>query len=123
MKTQSEQAAKLAEISRKINEGLLLEDVLDQVYDSSLTSFHMTASGLRCWRSGKTLVRAHWARSEATNIEIPKGYSAALAGSSLEEVVRSRRPRILGDLEAYLEEHTRTPIRPGRSSPKACDRA
>ncbi len=105
MKTQSEQADKLAEINRKINEGLLLEDVLDQVYDSFFALIPYDRIGFALLDADKQSVRAHWARSEATEIQILKGYTAALAGSSLEEVVRSRRPRILNDLEAYLEAH------------------
>ena len=105
MKNRSEQAAKMAEISRKINEGLLLDDVLDQVYDSFFSLIPYDRIGFALLDVSRQQVRAHWARSEATEIKIPKGYSAALAGSSLEEVVRSRRPRIIGDLEAYLEAH------------------
>jgi diguanylate cyclase (GGDEF)-like protein len=108
IKNRSEQAAKLAEISRKISEGLLLEEVLDQVYRSFRTLIPYDRIGFALLEDGRQVVRAHWARSEANEILLSTGYSAALAGSSLEEVVRSRRPRILGNLEAYLEDHPKS---------------
>ncbi len=108
MKTRSEQSAKLAVINRKINEGLLLEDVLTQVYENFFHLIPYDRIGFALLEKGKTVVRAHWARSEAAEIALPIGYTAALAGSSLEEVVKSRRPRILGDLVAYLEENPRS---------------
>ncbi len=125
MKTRSEQATKLAVISRKINEGLLLEDILTQIYDNFFDLIPYDRIGFALLEKGKTVVRAHWARSEAAEIELPIGYSAALAGSSLEEVVRSRRPRILGDLVAYLEENpgsdsTRKIVAEGMRSSLTC---
>jgi diguanylate cyclase (GGDEF)-like protein len=108
MKTRSEQSAKLAEISRKINEGLLLEDVLDQVYESFRALIPYDRIGFALLEDGHQVVRAHWARSEATEVMLPIGYSALLEGSSLEKVVASRRPRILGNLEAYLDDHPKS---------------
>lgn len=125
MKTRSEQSAKLAVISRKINEGLLLEDVLTQIYENFFDLIPYDRIGFALLEKGKTVVRAHWASSEAAEIELPIGYTAALAGSSLEEVVRSRRPRILGDLVAYLEENpgsdsTRKIVAEGMRSSLTC---
>jgi len=125
MKARSEQAAKLAIINRKINEGLVLEDVLSQAYESFFDLIPYDRIGFALLEKGKTVVRAHWARSEATEIELPIGYTAALAGSSLEEVVKSRRPRILGDLVAYLEENpgsdsTRKIVAEGMRSSLTC---
>ena len=51
------------------------------------------------------MVVARWARTDATDVKIYRGYSAPLKGSSLEDVLRSGRPRVLNDLEQYLEEH------------------
>ena len=108
MKTRSEQSAKLAEINRKISGGLLLEDVLDQVYESFRALIPYDRIGFALLEDDRQVVRAHWARSEAIEIVLPIGYSARIAGSSLEQVARSRRPRILGDLEAYLEDHPKS---------------
>jgi len=125
MKIRSEQAMKLAEINRRINEGLLLEDVLDQVYESFFSLIPYDRIGFALLEKGKRVVRAHWARSEAERVELPIGYSADLEGSSLEDVVRSRRPRILGDLEAYLQTHpqsdsTRRIVAEGMRSSLTC---
>ncbi len=125
MKSRSEQSAKVAVISRKINEGLLLEDVLTQVYENFFDLIPYDRIGFALLEQGKTVVRAHWARSEAAEIKLPIGYTAALASSSLEEVVKSRRPRILGDLVAYLEENpqsdsTRKIVAEGMRSSLTC---
>ena len=125
MKMRSERAAKLAEINRRINEGLVLEDVLDQVYESFFSLIPYDRIGFALLENGKKVVKAHWARSESNTIELSRGYSAPLAGSSLEQVVISRRPRILGDLKTYLEENpnsdsTRKIVAEGMRSSLTC---
>ncbi len=125
MKVRSEKASKLAEISRRTTEGLLIEDVLDQVYESFFSLIPYDRIGFAQLEKDKNVVRAHWARSEAAEVELPVGYSAFLTGSSLEQVVISGRPRILGDLEAYLKEHpqsdsTRRIVAEGMRSSLTC---
>lgn len=105
LETQSEQAARLAAITQKVNEGLVLEEVLDLVYESFRSLIPYDRIGLSLLAQEGHIVRAFWARSEAREIKLRAGYAAALAGSSLEEIIRTGQPRILNDLERYLEEH------------------
>jgi diguanylate cyclase (GGDEF)-like protein len=81
--------------------------------------------GLALLEEGQAVVRAFWARSEATQIKLPLGYSAGLAGSSLEGIIRTGRPRILNDLTAYLKDHpdsdsTRRIVAEGMRSSLTC---
>jgi diguanylate cyclase (GGDEF)-like protein len=105
LKTQSEHTALLAKITQKLNEGLVIEDVLDDVYESFFSLIPYDRIGLAMMEAGNAVVRAHWARSEATQIKLPLGYSASLANSSLAEIIRTGKPRILNDLVSYLEAH------------------
>lgn len=95
----------LARITDKINAGLTLEEVLDQVYLSfrGLIPYDRIGCALLDGDAGRIVAR--WARSEATEVKIGRGYSGALAGSSLERILASGQPRILNDLERYAVEH------------------
>jgi diguanylate cyclase (GGDEF)-like protein len=108
LKTQSEQSAMLARITQRINEGLVIDEVLDQVYENFFSLIPYDRIGLGLLEEGKSLVRAAWARSEAAEIKLKLGYSAGLAGSSLERIIQTGQPRIINDLEAYLEQHPRS---------------
>lgn len=108
LERRSERSAILARVTQRINEGLVLEDVLNLVYDSFFSLIPYDRIGLALLEEGGTVVRARWARSEATEIRLAMGYAAPLAGSSLEAVLRTGRPRILNDLEAYLAAHPRS---------------
>ena len=105
LKAQSEQSAMLSEITERVNEGLLIDEVLDHVYDNFFSLIPYDRIGLALLEDGDTVVRAHWARSEASEIKLPLGYAAGMAGSSLESIIRTGQPRILNDLGAYLERH------------------
>lgn len=125
LEARTERASKLATITRKINEGLVLEDILDQVYESFSTLIPYDRIGFALLEDGTRRVRAHWARSEASEIKLPLGYTADLEQTSLGEVMRSGRPRILNDLEAYLEanpdsESTRRIVAEGMCSSLTC---
>ena len=122
MKKQSEKAAQLAEISQRINEGLLIDDVLDEVYESFFSVIPYDRIGLALLEDGKELVRAYWARSEAPEVKLRLGYSAPLAGSSLEEILRTGQPRI-STISRSISCITPTRTRPGRSSRRVCVRA
>jgi signal transduction histidine kinase len=49
-------------------------------------------------------VRACWAKSDQPVLKLTKGYSAPLAGSSLETIMTTGQPRIINDLLEYLEQ-------------------
>ena len=125
LKAQSEQSAMLARITQRINEGLLIDEVLDHVYENFFSLIPYDRIGLALLDEGQAVVRAHWARSEAAEIKLPLGYSAGLAGSSLESIIRTGRPRILNDLPNYLENHpdsdsTRRIVEEGMRSSLTC---
>ena len=105
LKAQSEQSVMLARITQRINEGLLIDEILDQIYENFFSLIPYDRIGLALLDESQANVRSFWARSEAHQIKLPLGYSAGLAGSSLEDVIRTGRPRILNDLPAYLEDH------------------
>lgn len=125
LKAQSEQSTMLARITQRINEGLLIDEVLDQVYENFFSLIPYARIGLALLDESQDIVRSFWARSEATQIKLPLGYSAGLAGSSLEGIIRTGRPRILNDLPAYLKEHpdsdsTRRIVAEGMRSSLTC---
>ena len=105
LETRTEQAAKLAAMTQKVNEGLVLEDVLDLVYESFRSLIPYDRIGLSLMAQEGHIVRARWARSEAREIKLRAGYAATLGGSSLEKIIKTGQPRILNDLEDYLEKH------------------
>jgi diguanylate cyclase (GGDEF)-like protein len=125
LKTQSEQSAMLAKITERVNEGLLIDEVLDHIYENFFSIIPYDRIGLALLEEGNAVVRAYWARSEATEIKLPLGYSAGLAGSSLESIITTGRPRILNDLAAYLERNsgsdsTRRIVEEGMRSSLTC---
>jgi diguanylate cyclase (GGDEF)-like protein len=125
LKAQSEQSAMLSRITQRVNEGLLIDEVLDQIYENFFSLIPYDRIGLALLEEGQRVVRAYWARSEATQIKLPLGYSAGLAGSSLENIINTGRPRILNDLAAYLKEHpesesTRRIVAEGMRSSLTC---
>ena len=59
--------------------------------------------------SGKVLVRAQWSRAEYDHLWIGNGYGATLKGSSLQTIADTQVPRIINDLEEYLQENPNSP--------------
>jgi diguanylate cyclase (GGDEF)-like protein len=103
---------------------LVLEEVLDQIYESFRSLIPYDRIGLALLDDRGDTVRAHWERSEA-EIRLPRGFAAALSGSSLEEIIRTGEPRILNDLEDYLRRHpgsdsTRKIVSEGMRSSLTC---
>jgi signal transduction histidine kinase len=95
----------LSRVTAQINAGLLLDEVLDRVYESFRPLIPYDRIGFSLLEQDDQVVRARWARSDGAEMKLGRGYSARLAGSSLQPLLSTGQPRILNDLEAYLCEH------------------
>ena len=94
----------LVAVTAKINAGLVLDEVMDQIYESFRTLIPYDRLGVALIEDG-TRVVTRWAHASGGRIDLGPGYSAPLAGSSLALLLASGEPRILNDLEAYLAAH------------------
>ena len=94
----------LSRVTEKVNSGMTLDEVLGFVYDSFQPLIPYDRIGVALIDDGG-MVRARWARSAASAIHLGPGYALPLDGSSLQRVISTGEPRILGDLEAYLADH------------------
>ncbi len=102
LRQRSEEQRRLDHITARINAGLLLDDVLRNLYDDFRTLIPYNRIGLALIEDDGQLVRARWAKSDQSPIKLRRGYSAPLAGSSLETIIATGQPRIINDLEDYL---------------------
>jgi signal transduction histidine kinase len=91
------------QIMAQINAGLTLEDALNAVYQSFWELIPYDRIGVALLEEGEPTVRLHWVRSDLRAMKLEVGYTAPLAGSSLELILQSGQPRILNDLQDYLQ--------------------
>ncbi len=98
----NQQRSKLEQITNNINAGFTLQDVLEKIYVEFREIVPYNRIGLALIEP-QGLVRAYWARSDAGHIHLAAGFTAPLAGSSLETILQTGQPRILNDLVAYLD--------------------
>ncbi len=101
MRNHLEELKTLAEVTKKINAGVLLEDICEQVYSTFKPFIPFNRIGFSLIDETKGNAVAHWAKSESTHIQISKGYHQPLKGSSLEKILTTKQPRIINDLEEY----------------------
>jgi len=98
----------LSEITHEINEGIFIEDVLNHVFDTFRPIIPYDRIGFALLdRDAEDVrtVKAHWARSDFKIVRIKKGFSQPLEDTSLKDVAQSGQPRIINDLQVYLEQH------------------
>ncbi|MBI5150176.1 MAG: GAF domain-containing protein [Candidatus Omnitrophica bacterium] len=95
----------LSKVTEKINAGIVLEEVLNYTYESFRPIIPYNRIGFALLEEEGTVLRAHWARSDTKDVQIYKGYTAPMKGSSLQKIITTGRPRIINDLKLYLKEH------------------
>lgn len=97
---------RLLEISTELNKGILLDDILVRIYTFFKDIIPYERIGCALIDDDGENVTAYWAKfTYATEPKISKGYSAPLEGSSLQAIIDTGKPRIINDLERYLELH------------------
>lgn len=95
---------KLNLITLRINSGLLLDEILDHVYSDFKEIIPYNRIGFSLIEDGGKTVRARWAKSDQPEVFLKIDYSASLAGSTLQKIIETHKPRIINDLPKYLAE-------------------
>jgi signal transduction histidine kinase len=92
-------------VRKRLTLGTEFSQTLDFIFDSLSLLFPFERLGIALLEKENRSVRMFWMRSTTPAKRLKVGYSAPLKGSSLEQVIETRSPRIINDLEAYLREH------------------
>lgn len=92
----------LDRIASRMNSGILLDEILETVYQDFRAVIPYNRIGLALIENGGRTVRSYWAKSDQPELNIAKGYAAALDGSSLQTIITTGEPRILNNLLDYL---------------------
>ena len=95
----------LGSLTETINHAVSLDDVLEHVWESFRMVVPYNRIGFADYDPDLKVVRAVWARSDASDIKIGEGYSAPIASTSLGGILETGKPRIIDDLERYLRRH------------------
>ena len=125
LESRNREAQKLDQITARINAGLLLDDILENVYHDFRKIIPYNRIGFSLIENDGQVVRARWAKSDQPEVKLTIGYVAPLEGSSLQTILTTGRPRILNDLAEYLEqkpdsESTRLIVAEGIRSSLTC---
>ncbi|MCZ7541751.1 MAG: GAF domain-containing sensor histidine kinase [Anaerolineae bacterium] len=89
---------------QRVNAGLLLDEILDSVYDDFRDLIPYDRLGLALLDPDDQMVCARYAKMDDGPIHLRRGYAAPLAGSSLQTIIETGQPRILNDLPEYLRQ-------------------
>jgi signal transduction histidine kinase len=91
----------LDRLTLRINAGLTLDDILENLYADFREIIPYNRIGLALLDADREIVCSRWNKSDHP-IRLGSKYCAPLAGSSLEAIIATGQPRILNDLENYL---------------------
>lgn len=92
----------LNRLTNHINSGLLLEEILLQVYNDFHDFIPYDRVGFALLEDEGKLLRAHWAKTEYPDIFLQQDYVGIMADSSLQKILNSGKPRIINDLQTYF---------------------
>ncbi len=124
LRHREQQIAELGKINEQINLGLSLDEVLSFLYEELRTLVPYNRIGVAFIEGETGLVVADWTKSDR-GVLLKRGYKAPLAGSTLQTIADTGKPRIINDLEAYFIEHpnskaTQLILREGMQSSLTC---
>ena len=104
-----DQMVKIISITDKVSEDFTIKEALDDIYILMQDIIPYDRIGFALIdEKNRDVIRAYWSRSESDNIKIQDGYGGSLKNSSLKNIFKSGKPRILNDLERYMYDHPKS---------------
>lgn len=100
-----DEGALLQGIMHEVASGLLVDDVMDRIYDRFHSIIPYNRIALALLSEDQQTLSVYWLRSDADEVQLNRGHSASIVNSSLQQIITTGQPRILNDLVAYLEQH------------------
>jgi signal transduction histidine kinase len=115
----------LDRVNDRINAARDLEETMAFLFEATRSVSPCDRIGLAFLEEDDRRVVAHHAVASYEPLLLTKGYAEDLQRSSLERVIHEGRPRVINDLEQYLEEHpqsrsTKLLLREGVRSSMTC---
>ncbi len=104
----AEEREALRQVNQKVAAASSLSQMVDFLFESTRSVFPCDRIALAFVEENGARARADHAVADYEPLLLKSGYVEDMAGSSLAEVIETGRPRIIGDLEAYLREHPRS---------------
>jgi signal transduction histidine kinase len=104
----AEESATLRKVNQRIAAKPSLSDVMDYLFDETQDLIPCDRISLAFMEEdGRRVVERH-VRASYAPLLLEAGYAEDLRGTSLEAVLKSGMPRIIGDLEQYVADHPRS---------------
>lgn len=103
-----EAAGRLAQTHQDVTAPVILDELMNSVFDSFRPKLPYDRIGLALLDEGGPSMRTRWVRSDLPEIKLDVGYSDSLLGSSLQGILESGEPRTLNDLSAHLKQNPRS---------------
>jgi len=104
----SEERTILRTVNQKIAARPSLRAIVDYLFENTQALIPCDRIGLAFVDERGERVTSYYNRADYEPLYIDKDYSEALRQTSLSEVLRTGQPRIIGNLELYLEAHPRS---------------
>jgi len=92
-------------VNEKARSAASLAELMDLVFDETKTISPTDRMSVLLLEESGTRVVSHWVKATYAPVLLPPEYQQDLHTTSLEEVLRSGKPRVIQDLEVYLSEH------------------
>ncbi len=95
----------LDEVNHRVAAAQSLGEIIDYLFDATGRISPTNRVALAFVEDDGGRVVAHYARADYEPLRLKPGYAEDLAGSSLRHVIESGTPRVINDLQKYLDEH------------------
>jgi diguanylate cyclase (GGDEF)-like protein len=106
MKLRFDENDKVRNIIAEISKGSGLNDVLLNIFESFDEIIPYDRIGCALFNEQNGKLETHWVKTKYShNIKLSTGYTARLTNSSLTKLLQDRHPRIINDLQQYLNDH------------------